>query len=73
MASEWDLQNPSELVLGMGDFKGHVGRRIDDFEGVLVGLELEKEMLREEDYSSFAMKRSCAWQIHGLKRRSREK
>ena len=34
MASEWDLQNPSKVVLGLGDFNGHVGRRIDGFEGV---------------------------------------
>ena len=39
----------------------------------IVGMKLEKAMLREEDYSSFVMKRSCAWQIHGRKRRSREK
>ena len=39
----------------------------------MVGIELAKEMLREEDYSSFAMKRSCAWQIHGLKKRNRKK
>ena len=72
MASEWDLQNPSEVVLGLGDFNGHVGRLIDGFEGCMVGMELAKEMLREEDYSSFVMKRSCMWQIHGSKRRSRE-
>ena len=34
MASEWDLQNPSEVVLGMEDFNRHVGRRINGFEGV---------------------------------------
>ena len=39
----------------------------------MVGMELAKEMLREEDYSSFAMKSNSAWQIHGLKKRSREK
>ena len=26
MASEWDLQNPSEVVLGVEDFNGHVLR-----------------------------------------------
>ena len=31
MASEWDLQNPSEIVLGFMDM---FGRRIDGFEGV---------------------------------------
>ena len=34
MASEWDLQNPGEVVLGVEDFIGHAGRRIDGFEGV---------------------------------------
>ena len=34
MASEWDLQNMGELVMGMGDFNGHVGKWIDGFEGV---------------------------------------
>ena len=29
----------------------------------MVGMESAKDMLREEDYSSFVMKRSCAWQI----------
>ena len=33
MASEWDLQNPSKVILGMGDFNEHVGRRKDSFEG----------------------------------------
>ena len=68
MASEWDLQNPGEVVLGLGDFRG------DGFMVLrvcMVDIELEKEMLREKDYSSFVMK-SCAWQIHGLKM-SREK
>ena len=34
MASEWDLQSMGELVMGMGDFNGHVGKWIDGFEGV---------------------------------------
>ena len=28
------MQNPGEGVLGLGDFNGHVGRRIDGFGGV---------------------------------------
>ena len=39
----------------------------------MVGVELAKEMLREEDCSSFLMKTSCVLQTHGLKRRSKEK
>ena len=26
MASEWSFQNPSEVILGLGDFNGHVGK-----------------------------------------------
>ena len=39
----------------------------------MVHMELAKEVLRKEDYSSFVTKRSCVWQTHGLKRRSRKK
>ena len=34
----------------------------------MMDMKLAKEMLRKEDYSNFVMKRSCAWQIHDLKR-----
>ena len=34
MACEWDFQNPGEMFPGLGDFNGHIGRRIDNFEGV---------------------------------------
>uniref|UniRef100_A0A0L8FZ88 Endonuclease/exonuclease/phosphatase domain-containing protein n=1 Tax=Octopus bimaculoides TaxID=37653 RepID=A0A0L8FZ88_OCTBM len=34
MANEWDLHKVDELVLGMGDFNGHVGKWIQGFEGV---------------------------------------
>ena len=56
------------MVFGLVDLNEHVGRRIDGFEGV----QFAKEMLRKENYSSFVIKRSCALQIHGLTRRSRE-
>ena len=39
MASEWDLQNPGEVVLGLGEFNGHVGRRIDGLRVCMVGME----------------------------------
>lgn len=34
LASEWDRKNVGELVLGLGDFNGHVGKRIEGYEGV---------------------------------------
>ena len=36
-----------ELVLGMGDFNGHVGKRIEGYEGVHGGNELGREMWNE--------------------------
>ena len=32
MASERDLQNPGEVILGLGNFNRHVEKRIDVFE-----------------------------------------
>ena len=60
MASEWDLQNLDKVVLDLGDFNEHVGKRIDGSEGVLAGYRIGKKMLREEDFLSFMIKRSCA-------------
>ena len=30
-------------------------------------------MLRKEDYSSFVMKKNCAWQTHGVKKGAQKK
>ena len=32
MASEWDLQKPGEVILGLGNFNRHVEKRIDVLE-----------------------------------------
>ena len=61
------------LVKVWGTSTEMLGDRLMVLRVCMVGMELAKEMLREEHYSSFVMKRSCAWQIHGFKRRSREK
>ena len=37
LADEYKLQNPSEVVFGLGDFNGHVGEEIESFEGVYGG------------------------------------
>ena len=34
LACEWDLCSNTEMVLGLGDFNGHVGKWIEGFEGV---------------------------------------
>ena len=45
LGSEWDLHSMGELVLGMGDFNGHVGKRIEGYEGV--ERDVEGKMLLE--------------------------
>ena len=37
LAGEYELQNPSRVVFGLGDFNGHVGEEIEGFEGVHSG------------------------------------
>ena len=34
LRSGWDLHSMGELVLGMGDFNGHVGKRIKGYKDV---------------------------------------
>ena len=34
LGSEWDLHSVGKLVLGMGDFTEHNGKRIEGYEGV---------------------------------------
>ena len=47
------MQNPSEVVPGMGDFKGHVGRRIDGFEDVHGGCGIGKRNFEERRLLEF--------------------
>ena len=37
LSREWTTHHIRELIIGMGDFNGHVGRDIDGFQGVLRG------------------------------------
>ena len=34
LRSDWDLHSVGELVLGMGDFNGHVGKQSEGYEDV---------------------------------------
>ena len=57
MASEWDLQNPGEVVFALGHFNGHVGRRIDGVEGVHGGYEIGKRNVEERRLLEFCDKK----------------
>ena len=34
MASEWNLESPSKIIVSLGDFNGHVGKCVEGFAGV---------------------------------------
>ena len=42
MAREWSMANSNELVLGLGDFNGHVGKCAEGFEGMHGGYGIGK-------------------------------
>ena len=44
MASELDLKKVNELVFGLGDFNGHVGKFVNGFEGVHGGYGVGREI-----------------------------
>ena len=48
MASEWDLESFSEIILSFGDFNGHVGKCAEDFESVYGGMVSEKKCRRKK-------------------------
>ena len=47
LRSEWDLHRMGELVLGMGDFNGHVGKWIEGYEVCMEEMELGREIWKE--------------------------
>ena len=42
MAREWSMANANEMVLGLGDFNGHVGKCAEGFEGIHGGYGIGK-------------------------------
>ena len=42
MAGEWSMANANEIVLGLGDFKGHVGKCAEGFESIHGGYGIGK-------------------------------
>ena len=58
LRSEWDLHSVGELVLGIGDFNGHVdGLRV--MRVCMEEMELGIEIWKERCSWNFVMKRSC--------------
>ena len=57
LAGEYKLQNPSEVVFGLGDFNGHVGEEVEGFEGVHEGNGIGMRNAKERMLLEFCDKR----------------
>ena len=59
---EWDLHSVGDLVLGMGEFNGNVGKQIEGYQGVHGGNGIGE---RKVEGNVKKCERSCVWQTHG--------
>ena len=57
IASEWDLQSPGEMVLGLEDFHRHVQTRIDGLEGAHGGYGIGKRNVEGKRLLEFCDKK----------------
>ena len=44
LSREWATHHTRELIIGMGDINGHVGRNIDELQGFMEDVVFEKEI-----------------------------
>ena len=65
LRSEWDLQSVGELVLGMGDFNEHVGKRIEGYEGMHGGNRIGERNVEGKMLLEFCDEMSSVWQTDG--------
>ena len=47
VSREWTTHHTSELIIGMGDFNGHIGKTLMDLIGSMEDLILAKEIKKE--------------------------
>ena len=74
LASEWDLGSFSEIIVSVGNFRGHVGKCADGFEGVHGGNGIGVRNAVGGRLLKFCDKKeSCAWQILGFIRQTKGK
>ena len=53
MAREWSVVNENELVLGLGDFNGHIGKCAEGFKGIHGGHGIGKRNAEERSLLDF--------------------
>ena len=73
LAGEYELQNPSEVVFGLGDFNGHVGEKIEGFEGVQGGNGIGQRNAEGRMLLESCDEKELWWQTRGLRRQTKER
>ena len=68
---EWDMHYADALVMSLGEFNAHVGRRIDVFHGVHGGCGVGQRNLEGGMLLEFHLGNDYVCQIHGLRGRKR--
>ena len=72
LRSEWDLHSVGALVLGMGDFNGHVAKRVEGYEDVHGGNGIEERNMEGRMLEFYDEKELCVantWFRKGEKRK----
>ena len=73
LRSEWDLHSVGELVLGMGDFNEHVGKRIKGYEGMHGGNGIGERNVEGKMLLEFCDEKELCVQTHGSEKGRRGK
>ena len=66
LAGEYELQNPSEVVFGLGDFYEHAGEKLDGFEDVHGGNGIGKRNEEERMLLEFVTKENIICGKHAV-------
>ena len=73
LAGEYELQSPSEVVFGLGDFTTHVGEEMEGLEGIHGGNAIGKRNAEGRMLLEFCDERNYVWQTRSLRRRTKER
>ena len=61
MARGCEVENANEVLICLEDFNGHIGKKVDGFEGVHGGFEIGKRNVEGRLLLEFVLKKECVW------------
>ena len=57
MAKRCEVENANEVLICLGDFNGHIGKKVDGFEGVHGGFGIDKRNLEDRLLLEFCVEK----------------